>query len=178
MLPRTLYLDSTSWKRLEDVLKTFSKRLEDILNMSWRRFCKTSGRCVENVMKTSWQDVLVRRLKNVLKTYGQDEYIGLDQDFFWRRKAKANIFILIQDSSRRLQDVFWRRKTSWRRLQEVFIKTNVCRAICHLPTKRSVWDFDVTNRTNGFYNFQSYYQVVMYLWNSLAKSCMLFWKYS
>ena len=23
-------------------------------------------------------------------------------------------------------------------------------SICHLPTKRSVWVFDVTNRTNGF----------------------------
>ena len=51
-------------------------------------------------------------------------------------------------------------------------------SICHLPTKRSVWVFDVTNRTNGFYNFQSYYQVVTYLFNSLAKSCTLFWKYS
>ena len=49
-------------------------------------------------------------------------------------------------------------------------------SICHLPTKRSVWVFDVTNRTNGFSNFQSYYQVVMYLFNSLAKSCTLFWK--
>ena len=26
-----------------------------------------------------------------------------------------------------------------------------------LPTKSSVWVFDVTNRTNGFYYFQSYY---------------------
>ena len=41
-----------SWKRLEDI---FARRLEDVLKMSWRR--------LENV-----------------KTYGQDEYIGLDQD--------------------------------------------------------------------------------------------------
>ena len=51
-------------------------------------------------------------------------------------------------------------------------------SICHLPTKRSVWVFDVTNRTNDFYNFQSYHQAVMYLFNSLAKRCTLFWKYS
>ena len=51
-------------------------------------------------------------------------------------------------------------------------------SICHLPTKRSVWVFDVTNRRNGFSNFQSHHQVVMYLFNSLAKSCTLFWKYS
>ena len=38
--------------------------LEDVLKMSWRR--------LENVLKPSWQDIL--------KTYDQDEYIGLDQD--------------------------------------------------------------------------------------------------
>ena len=47
----------------------------------------------------------------------------------------------------------------------------------HLPTKRSDWVFDVTNRRNGFSNFQSYHQVVMYLFNSLVKTCTLFWKY-
>ena len=34
--------------------------------------------------------------------------------------------------------------------------------------------FNVTNRTNGFSSFQSYDEVVMYLLNSLAKSCTLF----
>ena len=47
-------------------------------------------------------------------------------------------------------------------------------SICHLLMKRSVWIFDVTNRRNDFSNFQSYLQVVMYLFNSLAKSCTLF----
>ena len=51
-------------------------------------------------------------------------------------------------------------------------------SICQLPTKRSAWVFDITNRTNVFSSFQSYYKVVMYLFNSLAKSCTLFWKYS
>ena len=51
-------------------------------------------------------------------------------------------------------------------------------SICYLPTKWSVWVFDVTNRTNGFSNFQSYHEWVMYPFNSLAKSCTLFWKYS
>ena len=48
-------------------------------------------------MKTSW-----RRLEDVLKTYGQDEYVGLDQDVLktpWTRKAKANIFVIIKTSS-------------------------------------------------------------------------------
>ena len=51
-------------------------------------------------------------------------------------------------------------------------------SMCHLPTKRSVWVFDVTNRASGFSNFQSYHELVVYLFNLLARSCTLFWKYS
>ena len=93
-------------------------RLEDVLKMSWRRFCKTSWRRLEDVLKTSWrrlEDVLKtswKRLEDVLKTYSQDEYIGLDQD-------------VLKTSS---EDVRLRRTySSWsRRLEDVFIKTNVC----------------------------------------------------
>ena len=47
--------------------------------------------------------------------------------------------------------------------------------VVNLPlTKRSVWVFDVTNRTNGIFNFQRYHQVVMYLFDSLIKSCTLY----
>ena len=111
---------------LQDVLKTCSKLLEDVLKMSWRRFCKrscrrfeTSWRRLENVLKTAWRrmtktDVLVliktswRRLKEV----------------FWRRRVRR----IYSSWPRRLEDVFWRRRrqTSWRRLEDVFIKTNVC----------------------------------------------------
>ena len=98
-----------------------------VLKTSWRSLCKTSWRCLEDVfqdvLKTSWQDVSKmswRRLEDVLKTYGQNEYIGLDQEVLkpsWRRKAKANIFVLIKTSSededeRRFQGVL---KTSWSR---------------------------------------------------------------
>ena len=93
--------------RLENVLKI---SLQDLLKMSWRRVCKTS-----------W-----RRFENFLKTYGQDEYIRLDQDVLktediWVRR-------LYSPWSRRLEDVFWRRrrKISSGSLQNVFIKTNVC----------------------------------------------------
>ena len=78
----------TSWRCLEDVLKTFSKHLEDVLKMSWGR--------LEDVLKTSSEDVWVRRIYSS-----------------W---------------SRRLEDVL--KKSSEdedeRRLQDVFIKTNVC----------------------------------------------------
>ena len=56
-------------------------------------------------MKTSWrclEDVFARGLEDVFKTYGQDEYIGLDQKVLktsWRSKAKVNIFVLIKTSS-------------------------------------------------------------------------------
>ena len=75
--------------------------------------------CLENVLKISLQEVLKmswRRLENVLKTSWRRL-----EDVFWRRKAKANIFVLI--------------KTSWRRLlktktKDVFIKTNVWWVSC------------------------------------------------
>ena len=68
-------LGKTSWRCLEDALKTSSKQLEDVLKMSWRRFWKTSRRCLEDILKTN----------------GQDEYNGLDQDVLktsWRRLLK------------------------------------------------------------------------------------------
>ena len=68
-----------SWRHLEDVFITSWRRLEDALKRSWRRFkdvLKTSSKCLEDVLKTSWS----RRLEDLLKTYGQDEYIGLNQD--------------------------------------------------------------------------------------------------
>ena len=73
----------TSWRCLEDV---FARRLEDVLKTFWRRLGKTSWRCLEDVLKTSW-----RRLENVLKTS-------------WRRIAKTNILVLT--------------KTSWIRLHQ------------------------------------------------------------
>ena len=95
----------SSWRCLEDVLKTSWRCLEDVLKMTWRSFYNTSWRRLEEVLKTSW-----RRLENVLKTYDQNEYIGLDQDVFWRRISIANMFVLKTSSEdedkRRFQDVF------------------------------------------------------------------------
>ena len=107
-------------------------RLENVLNISLQDVLKTPSKGLEDVLETFLQDVLKtswKRLEDVLKTYGQDKYIGLVQDVFWRRMSKVNIFFLIKTPWRHLEDVFWRRrrKTSSRRLQEVFIKTNVCR---------------------------------------------------
>ena len=69
---------------LQDVLKTPSKRkcLEDVFKMSWRRFCKTSWRRFEDVLKTYDQDEYIGLDQEVLKTYQQGEYIRFDQDVF------------------------------------------------------------------------------------------------
>ena len=50
--------------------------------MSWRRLSEVFARCLEDVFKASWR-------QDVLKVYDQDEYIGLDQDVFWRRRRKT-----------------------------------------------------------------------------------------
>ena len=103
----------TSWRHLEDVLKTF---LQDVLKTFWRRFedtLKTFWRRLQEVLERLLEDVLKmywKRLKNILKTHGQGKYTGLDQDVFWRRMTKENIFFLIKTSWRHLEVVFWRRR--------------------------------------------------------------------
>ena len=121
-------------RRLEDVLKTSSKRLQDFLKVCWRRFSrrvedvlKTSWRCLEDILKTSWrfledvlQDVLKtswKRLENVLKTS-------------WRRMAKTKILVLTKLSWRRLEDTFWRHKAKANKF--VLVKTSSRR---YLKTK-------------------------------------------
>ena len=95
------------------------------MKTSWRCLCKTSWIYLEDIFNTSW-----RRLKDVLKTswrrLAKSSWRRLEHvlNTSWRRIAKTNILVL----PRRLQDVLWRRrrKTFSRRLQDVFIRTNVC----------------------------------------------------
>ena len=104
------HLCNTSWRCLEDVLKTPSERLEDVLKMSWRRFEKG----LEDVLKTPWiflerhlEDVLKaswRRLQNVLK-------------LSWRLFCKTSWGRLENILKTTWQEVL---KTSWRRLEDVW----------------------------------------------------------
>ena len=101
-----------SWRRLEDVFKT-----------SWRR--------LEEVLKTCW-----RCLEDVLKTYDQDEYVGLDEGVLKTSSEDVWVRRINSSWSRRLEDVL---KTSsedeyQRRLQDVFIKTNVCWVVTSFVT--------------------------------------------
>ena len=93
-----------SWRRLQDVVKSSWRSLEDafqdVLKMSWRRFCQTSwGR--------------------LGKTYGRDEYVGLDEDVLKTSSEEVRV--------RRTYSSWWRRyeDEDERRLQDVFIKTNI-----------------------------------------------------
>ena len=69
---------------------------------------------LEDAFKRSW-----RRLEDVLKTYGQDEYIGLDQDVL--KTSSEDVRLRQAYSSSEDEDE--------RRLQDVFINTNVCWAV-------------------------------------------------
>ena len=81
-----------SWRRLEDVLKTI---LQDVLKTSWKRLQDILARHLEEVLKASW-----RRLEDVWPGRIYWSSSRRLQDVFWRRKAKANIFVLIRTSSK------------------------------------------------------------------------------
>ena len=96
------------WKTsLQDVLKMYWRRLEYVLNMSQRPFCKTSWKGLENVLKTSWRGMVKTTILVLIKTSSEDVWvrwiIRLDQD-------------VLKTSSEDKDE---------RRLQDVFIKTNV-----------------------------------------------------
>ena len=92
-------------KRLEDVFKTSSKRLQDVLiktnifillirlqKTSSRRFQDVLPRRLQNVLKTSCKNVFQTSSKHLAKTF---------QDLF-----KISSRSLAKTSSRHLQDVF------------------------------------------------------------------------
>ena len=90
----------TFWRRLENF---FAKRLEEILKTYWRHLCKTFQRCLKDVSKSSW-----------------------------RRMTKTKTFVLIQTSWGRLlktntKDIF---KTSSRRLLYIYINIFI-----YIPSK-------------------------------------------
>ena len=82
--------------RLQDVLNTFSRRLEDVLKTSWqdvfktssKRLAKTSSRCLQNVFKTSSRRLAKtssKRLQDIFKTSCKDIF-----KTFSRRIIKLN----------------------------------------------------------------------------------------
>ena len=100
----------TSWRHLEDVLKTFRKmswiRFHDVLKTSWQRLEDVLARCLEDVLKTSW-----KHLENVLKT----SWRGMASKDLWLRWIYSSWSKPLEDilktssedeDERRLEDVF------------------------------------------------------------------------
>ena len=124
------YVLKTSWRCLEDV---FARRLEDVLKTSWRHLGKTSWRRLEDVLKTSWrrlEDVWPRRiywswprrLEDILKTSSED--VRLRRTYSsWSRRCLKDVFKTSSEDE------------DERRLQDVFIKTNVCWDSTHNQNK-------------------------------------------
>ena len=81
-----------SWRRLQNVLKTSWGRHEEVLKTSLQDVLKTSWRCLG---KASW-----RRLEDIWPRWIYWSWIRRLEDVFWRRKAKANLFLLIKTSWR------------------------------------------------------------------------------
>ena len=103
--PRWILLYTTVFAvRLANMLNT-SQRLVDKNSWTWWYVFKTSWRCLqdvfarrlEDVLKTSW-----RCLEDALKTYGQDEYIGLYQDVLKTSSKDVWLIRIYSSSSTRM----------------------------------------------------------------------------
>ena len=77
-----------SWRRLQEVFKTFSRRFEDALKTFLQDVLKTSWRRLENVLKTFWKhlegvspkpvhSLWLKLLEDVLKTSSEDVWLSL-----------------------------------------------------------------------------------------------------
>ena len=91
--------------RLENVLKTSSRCLEDFLKTPWK-----------HLRKMSWI-----RLEDVLKRYGQDEYFSQEQEQFNLIIRLENVLKTCWICLEGVLKTSWRRfcKASWRCLEEV-----------------------------------------------------------
>ena len=121
----------TSWRHLEEVLKTFLQDVwrwcedvlkmswQDVLKMSWRRFCETSWRRLENVLKTSWRRMIKTNILVLIKTSSEDVWIRWIYSS-WSRRLEDVLKTSPEDKDeRRLQDVF-KRSSSRRMFAGIF----------------------------------------------------------
>ena len=120
---------------IEDVLKVswrrFLRRLEGVLKTSWRRLGKTSWRCLEDVFARRLEDVLKtswRRLEDVWPRRIYWSWPRLLEDVLKTSSEDVRLRRTYSSWSRRLEDVFKASSENegGRRLQDVFIITNVC----------------------------------------------------
>ena len=88
----------TSWSRRiysswSYILKTPSRRFQDLLKTSSRRLAKMSSKHLQDVLKTFWRR-LERRVQLVFETYWEDGYLhkALPRWHFWEIYGQGTIF--------------------------------------------------------------------------------------
>ena len=120
-----------SWRRIQNVLKTswsyleevFARRLEDVLKTSLQDVLKISWRRIQNVLKRSWrylEEVFARRLEDVWPRRIYWSWPRRLEDVLKMSSEDVWLWRIYSSWSRRLED------EDERRLQDIFIKTNVC----------------------------------------------------
>ena len=118
-------LGYASSRRLQNIFKTFSKRLQNVLLRCLQDVFRTSSRRFQDIFKTSCKNFLKkswRRLQNVLQRFLQDIFKKFSrrlQDFFMT-SLKC---IIINTSSTPLWDVF---NTFLRRTSKTIINKTIC----------------------------------------------------
>ena len=167
---------------LENVLKI---SLQDVLKMSGRRFCKTSWRRLEGVLKMSWrrlEDVWPRRiywswprrLEDVLKTSSED--VRLRRTYSsWSRRLEDVLKTSSEDEDeRRLQDVF-KTSSSRRMFAGKYSGNVVCWAYFFKNDSKPFWIYCSINSGQSFLSFRPgrtiVYFVVIFSLRS-GKYCM------
>ena len=126
-------------KCLEEVFKTCWRRL---LKMSWRHFCKTFWRCLEDVLARSREDVLKTVLQDALKTSWKRLENVWPRQIYWYWSRRLQNVLKTSSGDVWVKRIYLSWKTSSkdkdeRRLQDVFIKTDVCWGICQ--TCNGIW---------------------------------------
>ena len=95
---KTCYQEQiNSMIRLEKVLKT---SFQEVSKMSWRRLSKTSCICLEDVFMMSWRRFCKtswRRLEDVWPRWIYWSWSRRLEDIFWRRRRKTSSRCLHQD---------------------------------------------------------------------------------
>ena len=126
-------------RRLKDVLKTSSRRLEDVLKKLLQDVLKKSWRRFEDALRTQETRTLSRRFQDVSSSYTVlvNKFFKMSSRRLQDVLIKTNIFVLVI----RLQDVFKTSyqdvfKTSSRRLQDIF-KTS-CKDVFKTLSRRII----------------------------------------
>ena len=122
--------------RLQDVFKTFSRRLQDVFKTSCQDVFKTFSRRLQDVLQKRLQDIFKTSCKNVFKTSSrrlQDVLQRYLQDVF---KTYHQVKLLLLTRLREVLNTF---------LRHSFLKTVIYRRICLSNTTSEIFMVSVQN---------------------------------